>query len=145
MTGESLKGINRLRVIFVGKPVKRTEDTKGGGHGKAEQFQFHRDFCSERSPGRCSIENHVAGLVSLEQFAVDGDSVIDCGGKWMLGSQAIEDCDDFDSRVAGDGNRLGKRAGVGVKTASVQVDENLVAIPAGQVGGSDDADRDTPE
>jgi hypothetical protein len=74
---------------------------------------------------------------------VDGDGGVYGGGKWMLWGEAVEHCNDFDSGVAGDGDSFGKRAGVGVKAASVQVDENLVAATAGQVRWHYDADRDT--
>ena len=85
----------------------------------------------------------MAGFISLEQFPVDGNGVVDCSGKWMLRSQAIEHCDDFDSRVAGDGNAFGKGSRVGVKATAVQVDKNLVVITVGQAGWSDDPHRNT--
>ena len=81
----------------------------------------------------------MVGFVGLQQFLVDGNGVVDCGGKWMLRSEAIEHCDDFDSGVAGDGDGFGKGTRVGVKTTAMQVDKNLVAVTGGQVGGSDDA------
>ena len=141
MACESLKRVERLGVGLLVEPVEGAEDAKGRGHGQAEQFEFHRHFRGEHGPRGSSVENDVAGFVGLEQFPVDGDSVVDCGGKWMFRGEAVEHCDDLDSGVAGDGNRFGERTGVGVKATSVQVEENLVAATAGQVGWSDDADR----
>ena len=46
----------------------------------------------------------------------------------MLGREAIKDADNFDLGVTGDGNRLGVGTGVGIETAPVDVDQDLVAI-----------------
>ena len=145
MAGESLKRIDRLRVVLLIEAVQGAEDAKRRRHGKAERFELNRDLGGQDSSCRCSVENDVAGLVGLEHFPVDGDGVIDSGGKWMLRREAVEHRDDFDPGVAGDRNRFGIRAGVGVKSTAVQVDENLVVISGGQVGWSYDAHRNTGE
>src|SRR5271170_3568409 len=145
MSGESLKRVDRLRVVLLVEAVQGAEDAKPCRHGKAERFELDRDFSGQDSSCRCSVENDVAGLVGLEQLPVDGDGVIDSGGEWMLRGEAVEHCDDFDPGVAGDRNRFGIRAGVGVKSAAVQVDENLVVVSAGQVGWSYDAHRNSGE
>src|SRR3984957_21224874 len=68
------------------------------------------------------------GLVSLQQLFVDGDCVVNAGGKGILGREAVEHGHNFDSCVAGDGNGFRVGTGIGVEAAAVQVDEDLVEI-----------------
>ena len=46
----------------------------------------------------------------------------------MLRREAIKNGDDLDSGIAGNGNRLGVRAGIGVEAAAMEIDEDFVAV-----------------
>ena len=86
------------------------------------------DLGGEDGSGGGSVEGDVGRLVGLEKLAIDGDGVVDSGGKWVLGGEAVEDADDAGVGEVGDGDALGEGAGVGVEAAAVDVDENAVGM-----------------
>ena len=128
MACESLQRVDRLRVVLSVEAVQGSEDAECRWHRQTERFEFYSDFSREHSSRRSSIDNNVVGFVSLQQLPIDRNGIFYSSWKWMLWSQAIQHCDDFDSRVAGDRNALTKRPRVGVKASSMQVDKNLVAV-----------------
>ena len=70
----------------------------------------------------------MGGLVGLKEVAIDGDGVVDGGGKFVLGRETVEDGDDAGVGEVGDGDGLGEGAGVGVEAAAVDVDEDVVGV-----------------
>ena len=111
------------------------------GMRQAKLLELGGDFGGEDRAGRGAVDDDVLRLVGLEQLLVDGYRVVHGGGEGMLGSQAVEHRNDLDLRVAGDGNRLGVGAGVGVEAAAVQIEQHLVAVGLGHAVGGDDANR----
>ena len=95
---------------------------------QAKLLELRGHFGGEDGAGRGSVDDDVLRLVGLQQFLVDGDRVVDGGGKGMLGRQPVEHRHDLDFAVAGDGDRLGVGAGVGVEAAAVQVEQHLVLV-----------------
>src|SRR5256885_938863 len=83
--------------------------------GQVELLEADGGFGGHGGAGRGSVDGDAAGLVGLEELFVDGDGVVDAGGEWVLGREAVEDGDDLDAAVAGDGDGFGVGAGVGVE------------------------------
>ncbi len=104
------------------------EDAEGGGEWEVELLEADGYFGGEDGAGGGAVEGDVGGLVGLEEVAVDGDGVVDGGGKFVLGREAVEDGDDAGVGEVGDGDGLGEGAGVGVEAAAVDVDEDAVRV-----------------
>jgi len=119
------------------------EDAECGGKWQVELLEADSYFGSEDGTGGGSVEGDVSGLVGLEEVAVDGDGVVDGGGKFVLGREAIEDGDDAGVGEVGDGDGLGEGAGVGVEAAAVDVDEDAVGVHGCGVEREDVADGDS--
>jgi len=49
-------------------------------------FEADGYFGGEDCSGRGAVEGDVGGVVGFEEVAVDGDGVVDGGGKGVLGS-----------------------------------------------------------
>lgn len=138
--GEAAEGVEGEGVAVLAEVAHAGEDAEGGGEGQVELFETDGYFGGEDGSGRGSVEGDVGGLVGLEEVAVDGDGVVDGGGKGVLGCEAVEDSNDTGVSEVGDGDGLGEGAGVGVEAAAVYVDEDVVGVCV--LKGEDVADRD---
>lgn len=107
------------------------------GRGKRELTELHGYFAGEDGASRGSIHGDVRGLVGFQQLFVDGDDVVEAGREGMLGREAVEHRDDLHFCEVGDGNRFGPRAGVGIESATMNVEQDAVGVHAGN--GRDDA------
>ena len=56
----------------------------------------------------------------------------------MLGREAVQHRDYFYSGEIGDGNGFGKRAGIGIESAAMEIDENAIALLRRNFKRSDD-------
>ena len=101
------------------------------------------DLGGEDGSGGCAVDGNVVGAIGFENFFVDSDGVIDIGRELVLGREAVENGNDLDLCEVGDGDGFGERAGIGVKAAAVQIDEDAAGIHAGERG--DDADGNAGE
>ena len=82
-------------------------------------------------------------LVGLQQLLVDRHRVVHGSRKRMLGRQPVQHGHHFDPGIAGDGNGLSVRTGVGVESAAVQIQQHLVTIGVGHPLGGHNAYRDS--
>lgn len=56
----------------------------------------------------------------------------------MFGGEAVVDGDDFDFGEVADGVAFNERAGIGIESATVKIDEDEIAIGGGSFEWSDD-------
>lgn len=73
-------------------------------------LQLDGNFSGEDGTSGGAVDSDVARLVGLEEFPVDGHSVVNRSGKGVLGCEAIEDGNDFGAGQIGNGNGLSEGA-----------------------------------
>ena len=99
--------------------------------GQPELFELDCDFAGQNRARRSSKDSDAARLVGLKQFFVDRDHIIDRGGKWIFRREAIIDGNNFDLRQIRDRNAFDQRAGIGIESAAMQIDQHAIAIGFG--------------
>lgn len=131
--GEELHRVGGARVIG-----ECGEEAQGGGQREIELLEANGDFTGEDSASGSAEDADFVRLVRFEELLVNGDDIIDCGGKRIFGSEAVVDGDDFDFREIGDGVAFDERAGIGIEAAAVKIDEDEITVGGGSFQGSDD-------
>ncbi len=142
VAGEAVEGVHGTGVVGLGEVSEAGEDAEGGRLRKVELFEADGDFRGEDGAGGGAVDGDVLGLVGFEEIAVDGDGVIEGGGKGMLGREAVEDGDDASVGEISDGDGFREGAGVGVEAAAVEIDEYTVGVGRGGVRWGNVADGD---
>jgi len=102
--GEAAEGVHGPGVTVLAEVTHAGEDAERGGEWEVELAQADGDFGGEDGSGGGSVEGDVGGFVGLEEITIDGDGVVDCGGKGVLGREAVEDGDDASVGEVGDGD-----------------------------------------
>lgn len=77
---------------------------------EVELLEADGDLCGEDGPGGGAVDGYVGGLMGPEEIAVDGDGVVEGGGKGVLGGQAVEDGDDPCVGEVCNGDAFGERS-----------------------------------
>ena len=117
------------------------KDAQRFGERHTEVAQPYRDFASKDRAGGGAEDADVFRLVRFQKLAVDGNCVVERGGKWVLRSEAIEYGDDLRLREEGDRDGLGEGARVGVEASTVQVDQDPSLLCLRHRERGNDADR----
>ena len=110
IAGETVEGVHGMGVIGLGEVAEAGEDAEGCGLREMELLEADGDLGGEDGAGGGAVDGDVLRLVGLEELAIDGDGVVEAGGKGVLGCQAIEDGDDAGMGEVGDGDGLGEGA-----------------------------------
>jgi hypothetical protein len=152
-SGESVQREELVRVGGMGIVGEDGEKAEGAGKWKVKLLEAHSSLGRENGSGGSAKDADVARLVSLEEFLVDRDDVVDSGGEGIFWSEAVVDGDHFDPGEIADGRAFDNGAGVGIEAAAVKIDEDTAAVVERSIGsgyfrwgnrkGSEDVGGDT--
>src|SRR5579859_3871343 len=142
VTGETVEGKESHGIAGLAEVAHTGENSGGTGERQIELLEFYGDFGGENGSRGGAIDGDVVGLVRFKEIFVNGDGIVEAGGKRMFGSQAVENGDDFGTGKIGDGDGLGERAGIGIEATAVEIDEHTIAFFGCDGERCDDADGD---
>lgn len=106
ITGEAAESVHGAGVVGSGEVAEAGEDAEGGGLREVQLLEANGDLGGEDGAGGGAVDGDVLGFVGFEELAVDGNGVVEGGGKGVLGRKAVEDGDDAGAGEMGDGDGL---------------------------------------
>src|ERR1700674_443151 len=132
LPGKTLESEHLPGVADAAEVGKAGKNSERGGQRESKLSKADRNFGGQDGSRRRAINSNVARLVRFQQLSIARDNIVYSGRERILRGETIVDGDDFNPGEIRDRDTFNQRAGVGVESATVQIDEHTIVYRSGE-------------